>query len=382
MSAQSQFNVLYQGPELNETEKLKIEALIANYDKKHLFKIQGYNNMDTTDEEDVPSGMLAIHPVNATVHPDSIPEKSFSFLVVCPINADRELKDDDFTINGKIDEAVEQYSSVPPSLYNKNEKNQDITEWKAELGEDGFAGIFKKVKENGRSADYYVAVCAGASKACTEFKDYMNSLDDKMTFEQLLDDTKFSYIKSLAQRNAQRLAYNVARAFNVKIVHVRDISAVGAPMRAVTRQGYQQAQSTIKALDKGFNGQDAIGVFHGVRPTAEANDMCFVYAGPYDGIAMFNMNGNARGHALPATTGRRSNTQKIEYSESRNKGVTWTKTDNGFHPDLHPEAFRPINNQFLEDMKSMGWKQTGTNNREYLVPVAIKISNPDLLRKH
>lgn len=389
MSAQEKISVLYQGPTLSESEMLKVEAMISNYENKQIYQVIGYPNIDTTDEEDVPSGMLVIHPIDAPVHPDSIPEKSFSYLVLCPVKADKELRDDDFQINEKLDEAVPQYSENPPSMYNRNEKNQDIAEWQAELGEDGFAGIFKKVKENGRSADYYVGVCAGASKACTEFKDYLNSLDkdEPMTFQQLLDDPKFSYVKALAQRNAKRLAYNVARAFNVKIRHVRDISAVGAPMRAEPAHGYQQAQSTIKVLDKGFKSREAVGVYHNVRPTQEANDMCFVYAGPYDGIAMFNMNGNARGHALPATTGRQQQQlmgEATKYPESRNKGVTWTKTKllSDQHSDLHPDAFRPINDTFLEHMKSMGWRQTGTNNREYLVPVALKISNPELLRKN
>ena len=120
--------VSQSGVALTDSDKLKIESMIENYsnDTDSLTSIIGYPNLDTTDEEDVPSGMLAVHPIDAPVHADSIPEKSFSFLVVCPIKQTKNFQDSDFPINAKFNEAIVQYSEKPPSLRNKNIENQDM----------------------------------------------------------------------------------------------------------------------------------------------------------------------------------------------------------------------------------------------------------------
>ena len=136
---------------VDENSMLKIEAILQNYpEKKDLFKVYGYANANFIDDEDVPMGLLSIHPINAEVHVDSIPEHAFQYLVVNPIllKDGVEYTDTDFPISNKIDEAAPQYSEKPPSLYIQNKNNQDMDEWSAELGQDGFAGVFKKIKEN------------------------------------------------------------------------------------------------------------------------------------------------------------------------------------------------------------------------------------------
>jgi len=378
---------------LDDDSKLKIEAMLENYENKDIFKIYGYVNADFKDEEDVASGLLSIHPIEAVVHPDSIPEQAFQYLVVCPIieRNDKGYTDADFPINEKLNEAVVQYSDKPPSMYIKNKKNADMDVWHSELNADGFAGIFKKVRENGRDADYFVVVQAGAPVACAEFKDYLNS-QEGLTFDELVDDPKFSYVQYAARRNAERIAYNVARAYSVPIAHTVDVSSYkkcessAQPMRAEPPKCHRQALSTIRVLPQGYKGKECVGIFHGVRPVAETNDICFVCASPYDGIAIFNMNGNGIGHGLPASTGRSQTEPTTEMTEKeakkRSRGIIWEGQDKlKVHPDLHPEAFKKVDSQFLQSMKDLGWKQEGIDNREYLVPVALKIGNPELKRQ-
>jgi hypothetical protein len=67
--------------------------------------------------------------------------------------------------------------------------------------------------------------------------------------------------------------------------------------------------------------------------------------------------------------------------EQRSQGITWENKESlRQHPDLHPNAFRPIDDTFLQKMRELGWQQTGTNNREYFLPVAVKIANPEMRR--
>lgn len=378
--------------QLDEAGKLKIEALTEQYTKVgDMMSIQGFANLDTTDEEEVPSGMVSIYHADAEINTDSIPEKSFNFLVVCPIKQrkNKTYTDADFVISEKLHEAVPQYSDKPPTVHTMSSEVRDQKPWNAELGEDGFAGIFKQVKENGRSADYFIAVQAGVPNACSELKDYI-STNKGMTFEDLVNDPKYSYVKHLAQRNAQRLAYNVARAFKVEIEHIDDVSSclnthyMGQPKRA---NGHQQAQSTIRLLPQGYRGKDAVAVYHNVTPIDDAYDTCYVSSNPYDGIAKFNMNGNGNGIGLPANAGRKTTTQNLtdldsETLKKRSEGLTWeNQKKDTQHPDIHPDSHNTIDANFLEHMKELGWKQEGTNNREYLVPVAVKITNPSLIRQ-
>lgn len=283
-----------------------------------------------------------------------------------------------------------QYSSNPPSMHIKNKNNTDMDTWHAELNSDGFAGIFKKVRENGRDADYFVVVQAGAPVACAEFKDYLNT-QPEMTFAELVDDPKFSYVQYLARRNAERIAYNVARAYSVPIAHTVDVSSYkknefsAQPMRAEPPKCHRQALSTIKVLPQGYKGKECVGIFHGVRPVSESNDISFVCESPYDGITQFNMNGNGIGYGLPSSTGRSQKTARSTLSEKdinrRTRGVTWEDKDTlSFHPDLHPDAFNKVDSQFLQSMKELGWRQEGTDNREYLVPVVLKLGNPNKKR--
>lgn len=384
-------SILTSASPLSSDSMLKIEALIENYPNGGITNIQTFVNADFTDEEDTPTGLLVLHPVDAKVHVDSLPEHAFQYLAMCPILklGDKTYTDADFPVE-TLDRVVHQYSANPPSLSLKSKSNKDLASWSPEIGLDGFAGIFKKIENNGRNVSYYIGVQAGAPVACREFKDYL--LNKDLTFEQLVNDPKFSFVQHLARRNTQRLAYDIARAYKVPIRHSPDWSAKPAnnynavPKRAEPIKSHMQAFSTVKVLPQGFRGESAVGVFHGVRPTKDVNSICFVTANPYDGIAVFNMGGKGLGHGLPASTGRAKTTNLRQLSaaekQERMREFTWEgKTVNSeMLTDLHPEAFRQIDAQFLNSMKELGWRQEGLVDREYLVPVAVKLPNPDIKR--
>jgi hypothetical protein len=379
-----------QVKELGTQERLAIEATLENYPEGSIHRICSFVNGDFTDEEDVPSGLLTVHPVDAQVHPDSLPREMFQYTVVVPI-MDQVNKPDGYTdvdFQGKdkeqaLHEAAPEHSSNPVSLEHRDANtNLDQDTWRAQLGgAEGFAGVFKEVKGNGRDASYFIVAQAGAPEACQQFKQNLIK-KPKTTFAQLLEDPEYNYVKYVAKRNAERLAYNVARALKVPITHTKDVGAYAKtvfsaqPMRAVPR--YSQALSSIQPI--AFKGQPAIGIFHKVRPKMQVNDFCMVNAGPYEGLVLFNMNGNAKGYGLPADVGRNAGelrTLPQKEIRARARGITWEgKTDQSLaHPQLHPDAFRPIDNAFLDSLKDMGWSQTGLANRRYLVPVLVKIAS-------
>jgi hypothetical protein len=199
---------------------LAIEAILNNYDGQ--VEIKAMHNQDFTDiENDIPSGIVMLHPPKVNVHVDSLPLNTFDYLAVCLIKK-QGLNDQFFEgKEEKLKEAVPQYVGQPASLEVRDPSTaQDGKHWQAELGENenSFAGIFKHVK--GRDIKYYVCAQAGAPVACRELRQKI--ANNPMTFEQLLVDKDYNYCHYLAQRNVQRLAYNVARAYGVPISHMMD----------------------------------------------------------------------------------------------------------------------------------------------------------------
>jgi hypothetical protein len=356
--------------------------------------ISGFANLDCTDKEQHPSGVVSVFPKDALVDAESLPH--IKFLVVCPVVQRRngqEYTDADFSNSKPLNDAIVQFSAAPPALHNRSPStNADMNEWHSEIGEDGFAGIFKKMRDNGRSADYYIVAHAGASVADAELKDYVSKLKAPITYGTLLDSPQYAYVKNVAQRNAQRLAYQVARGYKVPVAHTQDTPSYtpdlhdAPPMRAESsiNGGHLQATSSLRMLPRSVDSiADAVGSFHGVCPLADVSRVCYVIASPYDGIAIFKMNNSGIGDGLPATTGRTGATipANFQLEEKRQRGFTWEQQAHlKNHPDLHPSAFRRVDESFLRAMRSLGWKQEGVVDREYLVPVAVKISNPELKR--
>jgi len=397
----SRFERLYVGPELrDEQHRLKIEAILDNYpDEKHLRKVYAFPNVDFRDEEDVPGGLIMVHPLDAPIHVDSIPEEAFQFLVVIPVedspNEPDGWKDavfDNDAIKSALNDAVPQRSDNPPTLKKRGSDGRDNDTWEAELGpgdESAFAGIMKRVRDNGRHADYFVVVQAGAPRACKELKEWVAARPG-MTFEDFIDSPEYSYVRYLARRNAERLAYNVARACKVPVVHTEDMSAYkvtahsALPLRAEPPRHMRQPVSTLKPVVWGKEGEECVGIYHKVRPKEDVHDTCLVNCGPYEGITIFKMNGQTKGLGLPATTGPDPSKADATFSEKeirrRHRGLMWEGGENttkkGEHPEVHPRAHASAETDtFLAAMRGFGWKQRGTDTRRHFVPVIVKLSS-------
>ncbi len=375
----------YIGPELSPSERLAVDAILKNYPEGHVKLVKAFHSADFTDSEDVPGGTLIVHPVGSKVHIDSIPLNAFSYLAIVPIKPMKDYTDADFTSKKDLlHEAVSQYSDTPPSLRCKNVSSNipgsDGRNWTCELGEDSeaFAGVFKQTK--GRDTKYYIAVQAGAPMACKQLREKIAKTP--MTFEELISDKDYSYAHYIAQRNVERIAYNVARAFKVSVNQQLDVGSKreyefsGLPMRVIPL--FMQATSTIVPIV--HESEHSIGVFSKLTPVSNAANINFVYEGPYNGIAVFNMNKRSIGHALPSASGKLANPVKLTESEiSKRIQNVICEGNIKKHPDIVADTFRPVDNdEFLDSFVELGWKRENVQN---LVPVAVKIFDPSIKRK-
>jgi len=375
---------LYSGPALSSAEQLFISAIIKNYPDDQIKQITALHTADFTDTEDIPGGMLMIHPMSARVHVDSLPLNAFTYLAIAPILPTKQWADADFKgKTAQIHEACPQFSSKPPSLRCQSvDTPLDGKTWNPEFGEDenAFAGVFKQTK--GRDTRYFIAVQAGAPMAAKQLRERL--LKKNLTFEQLLVDKDYNYAQYLSQRNCERLAFNMARALKVPIRSMTDMGAhaeeeySAKPKRAVPL--YTQAISTIAPVVQ--DSQKMVAVFNKLTPVAGAAPLQFIYEGPYNGIAVFNMNGKGRGHALPAHSGKVLNAPALSAADvdKRCRDVICEGADISQHPDMVADNFRLVDSEeFLTEMESLGWKQQKTMNN--LVPVVIKVFDSSVRRK-
>lgn len=368
---------------LNPSQQLVINSILKNYEEgQGINRIEGLHTVDFSNiDEDIPSGIVMEHPIEAEMHVDSLPLHSFSFMVICPvIDTENKWTDDHYTSRlSEIQKAIPQYCDAPVSLKTRDcNDGGDQMCWKAELGEDeqSFAGIFKCVR--GRETNYYVCAQAGASVACKELRQKLATLESPITFEQLLDDPDYKYCQYVGLRNAERLAYNVARACQVPISHVEDVGAYkeyeysAYPYRAVPSA--TQKISSICRLQSGRT----VGIFNRVTPIGKAHTTHYVYEGPYHGIAMFNMKGNAKGLGLPAHSGKYDSPKPVRNPKQRAEGLICESIHPADHPDVINQTFCKIDNEtFKEQMNALGWKTETIHN---LVPVAVKIWDPTIKR--
>lgn len=370
-------------PIQNPDQQLRIDALSIDYPNDSLQLVRAFPNVDFSDDTQMPSGLVTVHPLGSKVHSGSLPYHAFTHLVVCPILGECT----DSTFRGKEDklhEAIPQFTSKPLSLLTRNlENGLDASTWSVELGEDdtAFAGVFKQ--NVGRKTNYFVAAQIGAPMLVRHLKNKINKT--AMTFEQLLKDPDYSYGCYAAPRVASRAAYNVARAFGVPIRHTNDEGAhtetvyAAKPMRAMP--SHTQVISTITTVSN--NGQRMAAIFNRVTPVV-ANNMTkhYVYEGPFNGLAEFDVKNMGTDIGMPANSGR-GGAQGAEGDAERlpAEGLIWEvgKAVSTKHPDLVKDAFRSAHSdEFLQGMQELGWK--AGNSAPNLIPVCVKIYNPEIKR--
>lgn len=358
-------------------------------------------NLDVEDPEEAPLGLVVLYDRDAKVHSTGIPNTIGHYLMVSKLLPRKGGYNDAFfqtdEMRQRLNSNVPQFNENPPSYALRNKRtNKDVDVWGPELGpEDGMVGVFKIMEPNGRDAQYYMAVKSSIPEVAQEFKQDIARSDEKLTFSDLVDDRRLHFIDYLGRRNAYRLMFAAARSLGVAIpfgpdhdhyvppTHaVGDDNNVAVPMRAEPE--HIHAISSIEPLSQG--GHERIAVYNGVAPSTQCEDECFTYVSPYDGIVRFNMNGNGRGLALPVVTGKKTpSTDTSEVASEIKKraeqsSIVWEQQEKyPEHVALHPEAHHLVDRDFLRSMQQSGWSRE--DERDIMIPVLIKISNPTLKRK-
>ena len=376
-----------------EKDNVAMEAIMENYPNGGIDRVISLVNADYADPENVPSGIIMIHPPKAVVHPDSVPNELFEYITVCKIqDKDNHLNDSFFTNKEELlKQGIPQYSATPPRLNGVYAKcGDDASTWEPELGRNGFVGIYKQTHINQRDTDYFVVAKAQVSVAARELKRQLIRSEGRK-FQELINDKAFNFTTKLAERNTARLAYCAAKILNVKLEKkIEDIRAhtkaayIARPFLGVSFAGISQPSSSIENLV--WKGQEKVALFHKARSARRLQNIALVYAGPYNGLTIFKLNKSINVTGMPGTTKTRPDKDlrakvSTETLKRRARGFTWDGKQALSHPMLHPKKFDEVDDNFLKVMKNLGWQQEGVKNRYVLVPIIVKLANPELERK-
>jgi len=390
----------YSQEELTNQQKDRLEAVLECFDNEALLALKCFRNLDTTSDEEAPSGTVSIFSMRARVDPNAIPESMFTVLAVSKIN-DREDMPNGYTDGyftdsskrGAFGDAVVQYAKLPPKLSIRSKvTKKEFDLWGGELGGPGsFVAVVSKMRENQRDKDYFLVAQGTAPLAVEEFKNELAL--KKPTFSDLLFDpewrSKLAYMQNLARRNVCVNLYTTAQALGVPIRTSDMLSSYKAKAGHAwgTKAEPQWVQHVSTILQSVYRGSPVAAIYHGVVPKEHCQALddqtFFVVGNPYNGITTFPITRNIKIVGVPANTGRAMPAENLDGKEqemkSRASGVTWEGQETyEHHTDLHPSAFNPVDSKFRASMKGAGWN--AEHHTGVMVPLLVKLWNPQLKR--
>lgn len=382
---------------LTKDQEAKLNALVKSCPQ--MLGIQYFSNLDTSSNEDVPSGIAMYFPADALVDSTLITDNMFQVFAVSKVLTPpygKNLNDAYFAGKlGDINASVKQYPSLPATGLTRDPTNsKDRKAWNAELGGPGsFAGVYFQLRDDHRTKDYYFAAQGTVPLVVRDLKQQIN--ERAPTFQELLHGKDWKglidHAEYMAQRNAQKNLLTLAEVCQTAISRVDDVGAalvnekdepvphMAQPERA--NPTWQQKTFTIR--ETMFKAKPAVAIYNGVVPKQDCvKDRFFVVANPYDGLYSFPLEKELTRSvaAVPADTGKKmmgSSGKNNKKEDERTKIIVYEGKNSG----IEEEVMRgnPLTKSIKESIKSVGWNPE--NHVGLFVPLALKVYNPELKRQ-
>lgn len=385
----------------------KINAVVASQQPADdLIAVRVFPNLDTTSEEENPSGMQLVFKPEAKVDATLIGDNLFQVVAVARIHSDKPLKDEYFMKHSDaLAGAVDQFPSKPLSADIRSLKtNEEKAVWAPELGGPGsFVGVYSKAKDGDhRNKDFFIVARGTVPLLVKDLKQRISAPagGGGVTFRDLLYNEEWrklmQYNQQAARRNVFRTIANAAEACQVSVERVDDVAAhLADPNHAPPEMADPEWEQSTHSIRAGvYKNKPVALVSYGIVPSEDClllkDQLFFVVANPYDGVAVFKLtehNNVQSALGLPADTGRRLPYDKVPRNEQaykgRMEGVSWdvnkqTTVASSIHVDLHPDSHNAIDVQFKQSFAQMGWNPT--SQVEKLVPLPLKIYNYEMKR--
>lgn len=384
---------------LTQAQRDTLHAYASSQPAGDLLGIRLYAGFDCANADALPKGMVCFFAPQAKVDSSVIDDNLFQVTAAARVYG-AKLSDTHF--ESRLDAVGEAVEQRPAARFDASVRTQhgtmkssDRRAWAPELGgPDSFVGVYARYQDDDmRSKHYYVV---GRGTVPDYVRDLKATIHEKSpTYRDLVSNPEWVRRVGIGADAARRSVYrglcNVAAACEVEIPRTDEIcshlASVDHAHPEVAVPDWTQSTYAIRSC--AFKGKPAVALHYGVVAAADAarlaDEQFHLISNPYDGIYVFRISQHdklAAASGVPADTGRLmrgpppSAAQLAEaVPEARLRGVTWEgrgKTASAaVHPDLHPEAFKPVDAAFRDAMKSVGWNPE--HHVQRLIPVAIKI---------
>lgn len=381
--------VIFGDFSLTKGQEEKLNALVKSCPS--MVGLRYFSNLNTTSDEDVPSGIAMYFPVDAQVDSTLISDNMFQVFAVSKVLAPpygMSLNDEYFSKKlSSINEAVQQYPKLPASSEVRNPvDNKDCKPWNSELGGPGsFVGVYYQLRDDHRTKDYYYVVQGTLPLVVRDLKQRIN--EKAPTFRELLYGSEWKgaidHAAYMARRNVQKNLCLAAEACQTSIGRETDIGAALAdekgnpvphmakPERAVPN--WEQNTYSIRTVL--FKGKPCVAIYNGIVAKEECTrDRMFVVANPYDGIYSFPLSKClVQVPAVPADTGK---AEGLSHPKPLSGEIVVFEGKGKLDQN---DFSNPLTKPVKESIKAAGWNPE--NHVGLLVPLAIKLYNPELRRK-
>lgn len=392
--AESKINFIHAGTQkrLSAEDAASLSRLVDH--TKGLIGMDVYPNVEMTNEDNIPNGIVLYMDPSAKVDASLIHDSLFHTLAISKV------RKGPFANNGKMDDAifadnkqvlsnsVPQYAAAPATADIRQENMKETSPWNSELGGEGsFLGTYYKLADNHRDKEFYIASSGTVPLVVQDLKSEIRRTPE-LTYRQLMTDpewsTKMRNGQYWADRNVRRNIAEAAHNVQVDVARIPDLGARlpspdhARPTRAESE--YSQVSHTIR--DAVWNRKPVVAIYSGVTPRQQnSNKNIFVAGNPYDGIAMFPLKSSksedVRGFSTDS--GRcRTKTVNAKVDTTRARVCDWQGVG-ATHPDLPEDAWQSAHSEQMKDtLKASGWRAEDGVHR--LVPIYVKLYNPALER--
>jgi len=385
---------------LHESQRAKLNALVESCPE--LVALHVYPNLDTTSEENIPSGIAMYFPLTAKVDPTVVSDSLFQTVCISKVLGSPhgvELDDEHF-IKGAaaINAAVDQFPENRVTGDTRHPvTSRDKHAWASELGGEGsFIGAYYQLDTH-RDKTYYLSARGTAPLVVRDLKTAIAERDP--TYNDLLYGDEFRAVLKnaayVAHRNVQRNLANVAEALKVSIARTDDVGQ----WLAEAHHSYRERACPECTLDAytirsaTYDKTPVAVLYNGVVPAEDLVQLrdkkFYIVANPNDGIYVAKLTSANKLTAVPIDTGRASVVQEQQKKKTNsalkikshaiNQGIVWENQKSlTQHPDLVPGTFHPLGSDMKATLRTAGWNPDEPVG--VLVCLAAKIYNPSLKR--
>lgn len=264
----------------------------------------GFNissNAQAHNAFEFPSGLAVTMHKRAPVQMDLMKRAPVTALVICDLGqtaADGRtpLSKEYFRDAARVEalrKAAPQYSPLSARELSVDTEGE-TAHWEAELGKAGWISVAAtKERTSGtrKQTRFHLAVRASAGQLDQEYYNWIKAeaaSDESLSIGSVAEHPHTVRLQQVAKRNAQRIAYQAARALGVKVATIKDFASVYArsrefapPLMAVPN--FSQL-SNILEVNRRTN---TVTVHSNTTPSSPVNSDVVVLFNPHEGFGRF-----------------------------------------------------------------------------------------------